>query len=163
MLNFGSSKLRVRGSSAPATPPPRSALVSYSRHIAESMFPLLPLGKYLLPLISLNRYLPGCSNKRIYYEAWGIPGNHATFGFCHDSIEFNGCSKRHVGKTPLTIAYFYIVFQQVMQKSICMLLISLFTFAKVRLSPSNHRNFSQTANKLHEKLYQNRKISKKQL
>ena len=60
------------------------------------MFPVLPLGSYLLPLTSLNRYLNTGSDEKIFYcciweymlhdQTWSMPNKYATLGFCHNSL-----------------------------------------------------------------------------
>ena len=71
-------------------------LNAFSAIVIESMFPVLPLGSYLLPLTSLNRYLNTGSDEKIFYcciweymlhdQTWSMPNKYATLGFCHNSL-----------------------------------------------------------------------------
>ena len=63
--------------------------------VTESIIPLLPPDRYLLPLTSLNRYLPMGNNEvLVFTSSSGNAGNvsvarhrmSATFGFCHNSL-----------------------------------------------------------------------------
>ena len=53
--------------------------------VVESIFSLLPLGRYLLPLTSWIRYLSRYSSKMFIFM-WSIPSNHSNFVLCHDSL-----------------------------------------------------------------------------
>ena len=48
--------------------------------VVESTFSLLPLGRYILPLTTLNRYLSRLSSKKV------IVKKHSNFVLCHDSL-----------------------------------------------------------------------------
>ena len=53
--------------------------------VIQSVFLLLPLSRYLLPLPTLNRYQPAdSSGKCVYYQIENIFGNHTALGFGHD-------------------------------------------------------------------------------
>ena len=63
--------------------------------VIPSMFPLLPLVRYLLPLTTLNRYLSRDSNGNLFYchikeyiccKIWTDSSNYTTFGFSLDSL-----------------------------------------------------------------------------
>ena len=71
--------------------------------VLESVFPLLPLGRYLMSLTELNRYETTDSNGTFYFiiisrnvsiVRYEFSGNHTTFGF----IELSG---GHLGKTQI--------------------------------------------------------------
>ena len=71
--------------------------VTFSVIVVESTFSLLPLGRYLLPLATWNRYLSRHSSKNeiFYYfiweyncyQMWSILGDHINFVLCHDSLD----------------------------------------------------------------------------
>ena len=37
-----------------------------------------------MPILALFPFL--CISKKLYCPTWGLPANHATFAFCHDSL-----------------------------------------------------------------------------
>ena len=61
--------------------------------VIQSTFLLLPLGRYLLPLIIVNRYQTRNSNQIVFFTTtsrmslvWSVSGIHTTFGFCINSL-----------------------------------------------------------------------------
>ena len=70
-------------------------IVTFPVIVIESTFSLIPLGRFLLALTTLNRYLSRHSSKNlifttssenITYQMWGIPGNYSNFVLCHDLL-----------------------------------------------------------------------------
>ena len=78
-------------------------IVTFLIIVTESTFTVLPLGRYLLPITTMNRYLSWHISKNFIFiisseniainQTWGIPGNHSNFVLCHNSLNLVNLGK----------------------------------------------------------------------
>ena len=62
--------------------------------VIQNAFSLLPMGRYLLPLTTLNRYEPRDSRGKFFFTTRSrnvsivryVSGNHTALGLYHDSL-----------------------------------------------------------------------------